>query len=77
MATYERREVHTVTVEFRVPAQRPYGACWPEVLKAVDAAIRDLRDAGVIAEDAVPPDDQIRIHARDEEIVVTYESEAA
>ncbi len=69
MATYSRSERVIRRVEFHVPTYEPWGACWAEVYKAVNAAIAELRDAGIDP----PSDDQIRIHGADAEIVVAYE----
>jgi hypothetical protein len=78
MATYSRRERVTRTVEFTVPAQRPYGACWVEVMKAIRAAIQEFRDLKYpnIALDVFEPgDDEIRILAGDDEVIVYFEAE--
>lgn len=74
MATYERRERVTRHVEFVVPATRPYGACWNEVEKAIDAATREWRrDRGAGAE-AIPPDNEISVMPSDEDLIVYFEA---
>ncbi len=77
MATYSRRERITRTVEFPVPAEPPYGACWAEVWKAFNAARQELVAAGLLEKDVMPPDDVIRILAGDDEVIVCYEMEEA
>lgn len=73
MATYERREVTTHVVEFIVPAEHPYGACWVEVYKAVSAAHHELVAAGRIKQGSDAPDDMIRILPGNADVVVQYE----
>jgi len=73
MATYERREVTTRVVEFIVPAEHPYGACWVEVCKAVSAAHQELVAAGRIKQGDDAPDDMIRILPGDSDVVVQFE----
>lgn len=73
MATYWRTEVTTTRVEFEVPTNEPWGACWVEVYKAVSAAIEELREAGRVAQDAEPSDDAIRIRSADDAVIVFYE----
>lgn len=73
MATYERREVTTRVVEYVVPAEHPYGACWVEVYKAVSAAHQELVAAGRIKQGDDAPDDMIRILPGDADVVVQYE----
>lgn len=75
MATYSRRERITRTVEFPVPAEQPYGACWAEVWKAFNAARQELVVAGRLEKDVSPPDDMIRILPGDDEVIVCYEVE--
>lgn len=73
MASYERRVLETVRVEFHVPATPPWGAPWVEVMKALNAARSELVQAGVVNEVAELADDQIQIEPRDDVIVVSYE----
>jgi hypothetical protein len=73
MATYDRRETTTRTVEFIVPAEHPYGACWVEVYKAVSAARQELVAAGRIKQGDDAPDDMIRILPGDSDVVVQFE----
>jgi hypothetical protein len=73
MATYDRREVTKVTIEFVVPVMPEWGACWVEVYKAVRAAHQELWQAGVVPEGKDASDDTIRIRPGDEEVIVFYE----
>ncbi len=73
VATYSRREVTIRRVEFDVPSDSPWGACWPEVCKAAAAAIAELRAAGRLGPDEAPADDLIRVFPRDDSVVVAYE----
>ncbi len=76
MSTVNRREVTTVRVEFQIPANHPYGACWNQVELAIKAAWRELREEARIAEEAEPPDDMIRVLPMDDAIVVYYDKPA-
>jgi hypothetical protein len=76
MVSYERREVTTRVVEFIVPAEHPYGACWVELYKAVSAAHQELVAAGRIKEGADAPDDMIRLLPGDADIVVQYQMDS-
>lgn len=73
MATYGRREVTTTRVEFPVPAEPPYGACWAEVMKAIRAAHQELWTAGLVPENQDAPDDLIKVTVSDDEVIVYYE----
>lgn len=73
MATYGRSELHITRVEFHVPAEAPWGATWVEVMKAIHAAIAELREMGELREDEEPSDDTISIAPADDELVVSYE----
>ena len=75
VADYSRREVVTRHVEFVVPAEEPYGACWNEVTLALHCAIRELKAAGRVGECAEPADDLIRFRVGDDRIIICYEVE--
>lgn len=75
MASYERRVVSTIRVEFVVPAGEPRGANWVEVMKAVSSAAVELRQLGLLGEDREPDDDMIRIRPEDDAVIVFYERE--
>jgi hypothetical protein len=75
MATYTRIERTTVTIEWRVPAGRPWGACWAEVMKAIRAAHNELSelDPKRYPPGKDVPDDAIRLLPLDEDVVVMIE----
>lgn len=77
MATYTRQEYETLTVEYLVPFDEPWGACWVEVQKALAAMINDLERRGVISKGSTPSDDMIRVHANDEYLVIRWEGRAS
>lgn len=72
MASYSSRVVTTERWEWSVPADGPWGACWTEVYKAVSAATQQLRELGLLSEGREPSDNAIRIHCRDDEVVVSF-----
>lgn len=73
MPTYERKHLDVQRVEFHVPAPAPWGAPYVEVMKAVHAAVTELREAGTVGEFAEPADDALAIAPHDDHIVVSYE----
>lgn len=72
MATYTSRMVTSTRHEFVVPADRPWGACWAEVMKAIRAAHAELWDKGLVEQDKDAADNVIRILPGDEDVVVFY-----
>jgi len=74
VATYSRRERVARTVEFVIPAPKPFGACWTEIDKAIDAATEEWRADRGLAEHDVPPDNEICVMPGDEEVIVFYEA---
>jgi len=69
MATYSGPSIRAnVELVYTVPAEVPFGACWPEVEKAVIAMINSLRSLGVLKETEHPSDDLIRIVPMDDEV---------
>ena len=74
MATWSRRERVTRVVEWVVPAERPYGAPWNQVVQAINQAMGELRAAGRLGEFEEPSDDLIRVLVGDDEVIVFYES---
>ncbi len=74
MTTYQRREITTTRVEYRVPAEFPLGAAWVEVYKAVAAVHAELHEAGELTEGRDAADNRIRIAPGDDEIVVSFET---
>lgn len=73
MAVYSRRERVTRHVEWTVPADLAWGACWNQVSNALDAALDDYRRLHQLPADATPADDAIRFFLGDEEIVIRFE----
>lgn len=73
MSTVYRRVRTTTHIEHVVPVDPAWGACWVEVMKAVTAAINELRADGRIGETEEPSDDTLRMRVEDEAIVVYYE----
>lgn len=72
MATYSRREIHTIRVEYPVPSGA-YGACWVEVSKAVEAATQELVSLGLLEDGRQPADDAIKIRPGDEDVIVYFD----
>jgi hypothetical protein len=71
MTTWSVTEVTEVKVLYRIPAAEPYGACWSEVDTAMRAAIDRYRaDYGLPM--TIIPDDAVRFHARDDEIIIEF-----
>jgi hypothetical protein len=73
VSTIYRRERHITYVEQVVPVDLAWGACWVEVMKAVSAAIAELRAEGRIGPTEEPSADTLRMKVEDEAIVVYYE----
>lgn len=71
MSTWSRMERTHETVEYSVPTGA-WGACWNQVQQAIDAAVVEIVRS-MDKKGAVPSDDAIRVHARDDEIVITFE----
>lgn len=72
MAIYSERVFETRRVEFSVPASRPWGADWAEVMKAISAARQQLVAMELIEEHAEASADQIRLLPGDDEVIVFY-----
>lgn len=68
MAEYDRREVVTTRVEFRLRAPAAIG----EVYKAVSAALAEM---GHDPRGALPSDDVLMVMPWDEEIVIYFDKE--
>lgn len=73
MATWSRAERTAVTVEYSVPAPQPWGACWDQIEQALSAAVGEA----AMVLDRRPSADTIRVHARDDEIVISFEKPPA
>jgi len=71
MATWGRSEKVTRTVRYHIPANGPWGAPWNQVAGALNAAVREYTVSH--RAEGEPPDDAIRLHAHDDEIVIEFE----
>jgi hypothetical protein len=70
MTTWYSREMTVTTVEWRIPANPPWGACWTEVYNVIDMAIAEYQDMKHSSN--TPSDDAIGVHPEDDVIVVSY-----
>lgn len=68
MTEYDRREVVTTRVEYRLRAPVAIG----EFYKAVSAA---LAEKGISRDDPLPSDDVLMVQPWDEEIVIYFDKE--
>lgn len=68
MTSYDRSEVVTTRVEYRLRAPVPIG----EVYKAVAAA---LAEKGIRPEDPLPSDDVLMVQPWDDAIVIYFDKE--
>lgn len=73
MATYSRREVVSRHIEYTVPTDGLWGACWVEVDKAIVVAAREYKERHGLPEGAAPSDDALRFFPGDDEIVIRFE----
>lgn len=73
MTDVYRREVVKRTVEWVVPTREPWGACWTDVMLAIQQATNELWDALIVPRGMEPASDLIRIHPGDEDVVVAIE----
>jgi len=70
MPTWSRGEKTVTTVEWRIPAAPPWGACWNEVYNVITMAIEEYVE--MKQSTSTPADDAIRVHPEDDVIVVSY-----
>lgn len=63
--SYDRSEVTTTTVEYRLRSPSPVGA----VYRAIEAAMVEL---GHLPGDPLPSDDVLMVQTSDEEIVISF-----
>lgn len=70
-----RREYTRRVIEHSIPTNPPWGATIADFSKAWTFAEREYRELSGLADGALP-DDAIRIHPSDEEIVIRFEIEA-
>lgn len=73
MATYSSREQITRHIEYVVPCDGPWGACWSEVAKALGAAENSYRQIHDIDEKTALTDDALRFFVGDDEILIRFE----
>lgn len=59
----------TKTVEYTVPANPPWGAAWNQVQQALSLAVAEWE----AAHEHEIYDDSVRVHVRDDEIVISFE----
>lgn len=72
VSTWSRGKKTTRTVEYTVPASEPLGANWNQVEQALNAALREW-ELAYRSGNPEPPDDAVRFHVRDDEIVISFE----
>jgi hypothetical protein len=73
VSTMTRRETTIRRFEQVVPAREPWGADWTEVMKAISAAVQEMKEKAILPGDMEPSADQLRMRVEDEAIVVYYE----
>jgi hypothetical protein len=76
MATFTAETVTRTIRRWVVPAAEPWGAAAAEIGKAWAVAELAYREHFGIPEDRPLPDDALRFHVRDEEIVIEFSTEA-
>jgi hypothetical protein len=69
MTSWIREEKTITTIEYRVPAPQPWGACWNEVELALGAATREFKDMSGWNH---VPDDSVRVTTEDDTIVISF-----
>lgn len=77
MATYTSETVTRTIRRWIVPAAEPWGACIGDINAACAAACRAYRETHGLTEGQTLSDDALRFHVTDDEIVISYETEAA
>lgn len=75
MADYTTRTVTSTRREWIVPATEPWGAPWEEIEKAAGAAWASYRELHDLPAGATAPGDFVRIHVRDDAIVLAFTTE--
>lgn len=75
MATYTWRTITSTRREWVVPAAQPWGACLGDIEAAVAAASMAYREAHGLDEGVTLPDDALRFHVGDDEIVISFTTE--
>ncbi|MFF4848756.1 hypothetical protein [Streptomyces sp. NPDC001194] len=77
MASYTSRTVTSTRREWIVPAAQPWGAFLGDINTAIAVASVAYREARGLAKDARLMDDALRFHVGDDEIVISFTTEAA
>ncbi|MER5584076.1 hypothetical protein ABT090_20890 [Streptomyces asoensis] len=75
MTTYTSRTITTTRREWIIPAPQPWGACIGDINTAFVIACRTYRETHGLAANASIPDNGLRFHIRDDEIVIAFETE--
>lgn len=76
MATYTSETVTSTVRRWIIPAAEPWGAAAEEISKAWGAAAAAYRTAHGLPEDASLPGSALWFHARDDEVVIEFKTEA-
>jgi hypothetical protein len=69
VADWTRAERTRTTVEYEIPANEPWGACWNQVQQALDLAYREYKEI----HGKEPYDDSIRVHVTGDAVTITFE----
>lgn len=79
MPNWTREERTVTTIEYKVPAPEPWGACWDDVQQALNAVIQEYRQrySTPSTNPLSPPyrepsSDSIRVHVTDDTIVFSF-----
>jgi len=76
VATYSSETVTRTIRRWIVPAAEPWGACIGDINAACAVACRAYREAHGLPEGEPLADDALRFHVTDDEIVISFETEA-
>lgn len=77
MADFTSETVTRTIHRWIIPAADPWGAPAEEISKAWGVAAAAYRQAHGLAEEVSLSGDALRFHVRDEEIVISFETEGA
>lgn len=72
MATYTWRTITSTRREWVVPAAQPWGACLGDLRSAIAPASMAYREQHGLNETVTLPDDALRFHPMDDEIVISF-----
>jgi hypothetical protein len=76
MATFTTETVTTRTHRWIIPAAEPWGAAAAEIGKAWAVAEKAYRAAYGVPDDRALADNALSFHVRDDEIVISFDTEA-